>query len=129
MLKKSPQQIDYVVMPLEGLWWSDNMDDFTIVNKDNWQWTLMIMQPDFITRDLFTEAVKAALIKKTSPFIEKVRLEEYYEGPSAQILYIGPYADEGPTICNIHNHIKEQGYEIRGKHHEIYLSDFRKNSP
>ena len=129
MIKLGPNPVDYSVMPLESLWWSDDVNDFFTGNKDNWQWTAMIMQPEHVTRELFEEAVQQAERKKQLPALRKLRLEEFREGPSAQIMYVGPYSAEGPTIASLHDAITEKGYELSGKHHEIYLGDPRRTAP
>lgn len=129
MIKKGERAIDYAVMPLEGLWWTDDMADFSVDNKEIWKWTSMIMQPEFVTGDLVNEALKQVEKKKNPPALSKIRFEHLDEGLSAQIMHIGPYADEGPTIKKLHNFIKEKGYRLRGKHHEVYLSDVRKTAP
>lgn len=128
-LKKGPPPRDYVVMPLEGLWWADDMDDFLLGNKDQWKWTAMLMQPEYVTKEHFLEASEEAGEKKDLPALPKMRFEEYDEGLSAQIMYIGPFADEGPTIVKLHKFIEDEGHELRGKHHEIYLSDPRRTKP
>ena len=120
---------DYVVMPLEGLWWAEDMASFSIENKDAWLWTAMIMQPDWINADMVAAAKEAAAQKKALPALFKLRFQTYHEGLAAQILYIGPYADEAPTIARLHAHIVENGYRLAGKHHEIYLSDPRRMAP
>ncbi len=123
---------DFGVMPLEGLWWSDNMEDFINGNKKNWQWTAMIMQPAFVTEDMFKEAVLQVKEKKTLKSIDKIRYASYDEGRSAQVMYVGPYSDEGPTILELHKFIKEQGGELdenNKHHHEIYLGDPRRADP
>ena len=129
MIKKGPAAVDYGVMPLEGLWWSDDMNAFVAGRKDSWQWTSMIMQPEFVTRELFEEAVGQAAKKKTLPALSKIRLEEFAEGRAAQIMHIGPYSAEGPTIEKLHGFISEKGFERSGKHHEIYLGDPRRAAP
>lgn len=126
---KKNRGIDYPVMALEGLWWSDNMDDFTTGSRDNWQWTLMIMQPEFVSGEIFEANKMAVLKKKNLPAIEKVRFESFEEGKSAQIMHIGPFSEEGPNIQKLHDYINEAGGEPNGKHHEIYLSDFRRVDP
>ena len=128
MVKKS-QGVDYGVMPLEGLWWVDDMTKFSVERKDEWKWTAMIMQPKYITEDLFKEAVEEVRKKKAPAVLDKVRFESYHEGKAAQIMHIGPYSAEGPTIQKLHAFIKESGHELSGKHHEIYLSDVRKTAP
>ena len=130
MLKKE-NSVDYVVMPLEGLWWADDMAAFGLegMNNDRWKWTLMIMQPEYVTKDIFGKALEEVKKKKNLPFLSKIRLENLHEGLSAQILYVGHYDAEHTTIEKIHAFIKEKGYKFSGKHHEIYLSDPRKTAP
>ena len=128
MVKKE-KAVDYVVMPLEGLWWTEPMSQFTMENKDMWQWTVMIMQPEYVTEELFNRAVEQVQIKKNLPSLSKIKFKSLYEGLSTQLMYIGPYSAEGPTIEKLHNFIEENGYELRGKHHEIYLSDSRRSAP
>ncbi len=129
MVKKGETGIDYGVMPLEGLWWSDDMTTFSVGNKSDWKWTLMIMQPEFVTRDLFAIALQQVKKKKNLNALSKLRLEAFIEGKAAQIQYVGPFSEEGPTIGNIHSFIKQNGYQASGKHHEIYLSDITKTAP
>jgi hypothetical protein len=129
--KKKNEGIDFTVMALEGLWWAEDMAVFMPETSDRnkWQWTVMIMQPDFITRKDFDNAVAAAGKKKDNPFIKKVRFESFSEGKSAQIMHIGLYAAEGPNIQKLHNKTAEIGGKLTGKHHEIYLSDPRRAAP
>jgi hypothetical protein len=129
MIKKGKQAIDYGVMPLEGLWWVGDMAKFSIQEKDEWQWTLMIMQPDFIAKDLIFEAIEKTKAKKNLTVLSKLRFESFHEGKAVQIMHIGPFSEEGPTIKKVHNFIREKGSKLRGKHHEIYLSDIRKAAP
>jgi hypothetical protein len=129
---KNTLQKDFAVMPLEGLWWSKDMNSFTTTDKSDWLWTAMIMQPDFIGEDIFHKAVNLVVEKKNPASLHKIRFEQYEEGRAAQILYIGPYADEGPTIQNLHAYIKQQGGVLENnskQHHEIYLSDPRRTDP
>lgn len=131
MVKKQKPAQDYVVMPLEGLWWADDMNEFIKGKKDNWKWTAMILQPTQVTENLIKEAMETVEKKKDLPALPKLRFEGFHEGLSAQIMYIGPYADEGPTIEKLHEFISGNGYEFDGlieKHHEIYLSDPRRTS-
>jgi len=121
--------IDYVVMPLEGLWWAEDMDDFVAMNKDAWQWTMMMLQPEHITAEMVEESRAAAGRKQPLTTLSQVRLERLHEGLSVQIMYVGSYADEGPTIARMHTYIAANGYEPKGKHHEIYLSDPRRTAP
>ena len=127
-LKKN-HGVDYPVMPLEGLWWADDMELFSQEKKGEWKWTLMIMHPDVVTKKLFKSAVEQVAAKKGLPALGGLRLERLREGKSAQILYLGPYADEGPTIARMHAFIRESGYMPEGKHHEIYLGDPRRSAP
>jgi hypothetical protein len=127
--KYGKKKYDYPVMALEGLWWMDAMREFSLERKDDWKWTVMMMQPDIITPDQ-VELARADLIKKKNPVAApKIRFESYHEGLCAQIMYIGPFAEEGPTIQRLHSFIAESGYQLRGKHHEIYLSDPRRTAP
>jgi len=125
---------DYVVPPLEGLWWADNMADFTEGKRNKWKWTMMIMQPDWITQDMINEAIVITKEKKPelSNLLPKLRLEKYKEGKVAQIMHIGPYSEEGATVQKVHDFIMKEGGSFNGhdnKHHEIYLSDPRKANP
>lgn len=120
---------DYGVLPLEGLWWADDMTYFITGKKDEWKWTAMIMQPEYVTKDLFAKALKQTGEKKKLPSLGKLRFERFHEGLSAQIMHIGPYSAEKPTIERLHNFIRGNGYQLSGKHHEIYLGDPRKSAP
>jgi hypothetical protein len=128
MVKKETA-MDYGVMPLEGLWWAKDMADFIKGNKDNWQWTALIMQPEYVTDVLFHLAVDKVKADKNPPALQRARFESFLEGLSAQIMYSGPYSQEGPTISRIHEFIAENGYQLHGKHHEIYLGDPRRTRP
>ncbi|MFB0516743.1 MAG: GyrI-like domain-containing protein [Candidatus Neomarinimicrobiota bacterium] len=128
-LKKQGLGPDYTVMALEGLWWMADGRDFDMEAKDEWQWTLMIMQPDHITQEIVDIAMGQLQEKKNPPALAKMRFEPFHEGLSAQIMHIGPYADEEPTIQKIHDFIEQQGYRPRGKHHEIYLGDPQRTNP
>ncbi|MFC2003377.1 GyrI-like domain-containing protein [Chloroflexota bacterium] len=129
---RKDQGIDYGVMPLEGLWWADDMSLFSPDNKDIWKWTAMIMQPEYVTQNLFETAVQQVEKKKDLPALSRARFQNFKEGQSAQIMFIGPYSAEGPTIETIHKYIKNLGHSFDGliqKHHEIYLSDPRRTAP
>lgn len=128
MAKKGASAIDYGVMPLEGLWWVDDMTTFSTEDKSNWQWTAMIMQPPFVTAEMVERAIAEVKKKKNPAAISKVRLVPFTEGRCAQILHIGPFSEEGPTIEKVHRFIDARGRRS-GKHHEIYLSDIRKADP
>jgi hypothetical protein len=128
LVKKGPSRIDYGVMPLEGLWWADDMSRFSVDNKSEWKWTMMIMQPAFVTQELIGQALDGVRKKKKLKGLDDLRICAYAEGRSAQILHVGPFADEGPTIERLHRYIASRGV-LTGKHHEIYLSDIRKADP
>ncbi len=116
---------DYVVGPLEGLWDAERREAFLDRSKGEWSWTMMIRQPEWITPEMFERAVAKAV--KKQPAAEKVRLETYDEGLSVQILHVGGYDDEGPTIGRLHHEfLPAHGYVENGPHHEIYLSDPRR---
>lgn len=128
-IKRAPEGIDYGVMPLEGVFWTADMSTFATGGRSAWDWTLMIMQPDQVTAEVFGEAQATATEKKSLDAIGRMRLEAFGEGLAAQVLHIGPYAAEGPTIQRLHVFIAEQRCERTGKHHEIYLSDPRRAAP
>jgi hypothetical protein len=128
MVKKGPMAKDYAVMPLEGLWWADDMRAFTTANKAQWKWTMMILQPDFVPDELIHEATGEVLKKKKLPGVDRLRLERFHEGRCAQVLHVGPFSEEGPAIERVHAYITERS-GLRGKHHEIYLSDVRRVDP
>ena len=129
MVKKSELEIDYGVMPLQGLWWADDMSSFTTDNKDVWKWTLMIMQPELISKTMVEEALAQVKLKKNPVALPLVRFESFTEGKAAQIMHVGPFSEEGPTVEKVHTYIVENGYKRAGKHHEIYLSDLRRSAP
>jgi hypothetical protein len=126
---KKENEINFGVMPLEALWWTDDPRKFRQDNKKIWKWTAMIMQPKLVTRNVFRGCLEEVNKKKDFPTLSKIRFEKYNEGLSAQIMYIGPYADEGPTILKLHEFAGEKGYELNGKHHEIYFSDPSRTKP
>ena len=133
-ISKKENSQDYVVMPLEGLWWVENMKEFTIQDKSGWKWTAMIRQPDFITKDVIKKAVQEVEKKKKLPALFRIKFQSLHEGLSAQIMHIGPYSQEGPTVEKLHNFIEEKGYEFNGslpgeKHHEIYISNMLRTKP
>ncbi|MFQ5585797.1 MAG: GyrI-like domain-containing protein [Thermodesulfobacteriota bacterium] len=129
MVKKGDMGIDYGVLPLEALWWADDMSAFSTGNKDAWKWTVMIMQPEFITREMVEKGTKDVKRKKKPVSLPLVRFEAFKEGKAAQIMHIGPFSEEGPTIEKVHLFIEENGSQRAGKHHEIYLSDIRRAAP
>lgn len=135
----SKQQLgrDYTVMPLEALWSAADMEAFTTRrDKSQWDWTAMIMTPDWITADLFQAAVAKVAAKggsrtgEPSPSLDLVRLETLDEGRSVQTLHVGSYDDEGPVLERLHDEfIPSAGLRMTGRHHEIYLSDARRVEP
>lgn len=127
MVKKGPAALDYGVMPLEGLWWADDMTVFSVAEKSDWKWTMMIMQPAAVTRELVDAALETGK-KKGLAAISRLRFETFAEGLCAQTLHVGPFSAEGPTVARVHDFIDAHGRR-RGKHHEIYLSDIRKADP
>lgn len=129
MVKKGVLATDYGVMPLEGLWWADDMTKFSIADKSNWKWTVMIAQPPFVTQAMLDAAFAEVKKKKNPAALSRLRFESFTEGKCAQILHIGPFSEEGPTIARLHKFIETNGGKLYGKHHEIYLSDIRKAAP
>lgn len=128
MVKKGLPRIDYAVMPLEGLWWSDDPAAFTTDDRDRWKWTLMIMQPDFVGQPIVDAAIAEVATKKKLPGIAGLRCQAFSEGRCAQVLHLGPFSEEGPTIRRLHEFIDARSARS-GKHHEIYLSDMRRTDP
>lgn len=130
MSKLSLEQ-DYVVPPLEALWWANDMEVFTLkFDQSKWRWTAMIMVPEWISREMFRVALEDVQAKKSMPILDKLRLEKLSEKTCVQTMHLGPYSDEGPVLADMHSKfIPENGLKMRGKHHEVYFNDFRKVSP
>jgi hypothetical protein len=120
--------IDYAVMALEGLWWTD-LGEFNFDEQEPWKWTLMIMQPDHITETMYREALQKLREKKENPALSRLRFETFHEGLCIQIMHIGPYSEEPQTIERMIAFAQENGYTFRGKHHEIYMGDPRRAKP
>ena len=129
MIKKSDIGIDYGVLPLEGLWWADDMSSFIKDKKDDWKWTLMIMQPELVKKEMVATAIEEVRKKKKPVALPLVRFESFAEGKVGQIMHFGPFSEEGPTVEKLHSFIKVSGSQRIGKHHEIYLSDIRRAAP
>ena len=127
--QRSQDPIDYPVMASEGLWWT--MDGaFNFERQDNWAYTLMVMQPEHITPEMLQEALAQLRRKRgDQPVFSQLRLEHFHEGLSVQIMHVGPYSEEPATIAKMHAFARENGYTLRGKHHEIYLGDPRRAKP
>jgi len=128
---KQQLQKDYVVPPLEGLWWAEDMATFTNArDKSQWDWTMMLMTPAWITTEAYAEALEQIRKTKNLATLDKIRLQLFHEGLSVQIMHVGSYDDEGPTLIKMHNEfIPQNGFVENGKHHEIYLSDPRRVVP
>jgi hypothetical protein len=125
---RKKNSIDYPVMALEGLWWTES-GEFDFNRKEPWKWTMMIMQPQHITREMFQDALEQVRKKRENPALPKIRLEGFHEGLSMQIMHIGPYSEEAHTIAKMHEFARENGFNVNGKHHEIYLGDPRRAKP
>jgi len=126
MAKGQPENegfFDYVVPPLEALWWMNGNIPFDVKKPDEWRWTLMIRQPDFVTPVFFRKAVEQVQKKKNPPALPKIRLESLEEGKSVQMLHIGSYQKEEPTLKKMQQFAEENNLSLIGKHHEIYLND------
>ena len=128
-IKKSQMAIDYPVMPLEGLWWVDDMKLFTVENKKAWKWTMMILQPELVNEELVKNAIQQVIDKKGIQSADKVRLETLFENKVVQLFHKGPYSAEADNIQKIHQTIEEKGFIRSGKHHEIYLNSPLKTAP
>jgi hypothetical protein len=129
---KEAEGVDYAIMPLEGLWWVDEegatLEDI-LENRDNWKWTSMIMQPEWVTEGRVERGLASAEKKKGLPALRRVRFEAFHEGRAAQVLHVGPHTEEKPTIERVERFIAERGARMRGKHHEIYLTDPSRTAP
>lgn len=128
-LKKRDPDLDFKVAPLEGLWWAKDMTAFTEGSRDDWEWTMMVMMPEQVTGQDFGVALSEVGRKKPHLDLSGLRLEYYDEGLCAQIMHLGPYSAEAPTIDRLYSLIVSEGYVRSGKHHEIYLGDPRRTSP
>lgn len=122
---------DYVVPPLEGLWWADDMESFTGArDKSRWRWTMMLMVPPWIGAESFAEAREAVAAKGAPERLPEVRLDPLAEGLCVQTLHVGSFDDEGPVLERMHHgFIPERGLRMTGRHHEVYLSDPRRTAP
>lgn len=120
---------DFVVAPLEGLWSAADAEAFTARRKDEWDWTMMIMVPDFVDGAAFL-AARSKVLEKLGALPESLRLERLEEGPCLQALHVGSYDDEGPLLAALHGEVMPSGgYDFAGPHHEIYLGDPRRTPP
>lgn len=129
-LLKKAGRIDFVVPPLEALWWSSEPRAFQQNRRDDWEWTLMIMQPEEVTETDCSGAIESLVKRgKGTPSHDLVSLESLHEGRCVQVLHVGPYGSQGPRIEALHEFAASQGLATDGKHHEIYLSDPRRTAP
>lgn len=122
-------EMDYRVFPLEGLWWAEDMSEFSVDKKDDWKWTLMIAQPKEVNEKIIEEQRTNVIQKKDLDFLKLLRYEPYYEGQVAQIMHIGPFSEEGPSVEKVHRFLDQINGKRSAKHHEIYLSDIRRADP
>ena len=119
------------VRPLEGLWWADDPGAFNPVSQHraSWQWTVMIRQPEDVPPDVYAAAFAKLAAKAVPDVAGQVRVERFDEGLCAQLMHHGPYAVEGPSVVRLHGFAAARGLRLRGRHHEIYLSDPRRSAP
>lgn len=122
---------DYVVPPLEGLWWAEDMQSFTAArDKSRWDWTLMLMVPDWIDQSMVAAAIEQVGARNRPERLDDVRFETLAEGRCVQTLHVGSFDDEAAVLAQLHHEfIPATALRMAGKHHEIYLSDFRKVAP
>jgi hypothetical protein len=130
---KRERAIDAPVMPLEGLWWTDGPPlspaEIMAGDKSNWHWTLFIVVPDVVSAEDVALAKDRAAKKRPSPALAGLRLDRFEEGLTVQVMHVGPYATEAPTIERLHAFARESGLALRGKHHEIYVGDPNRSKP
>jgi hypothetical protein len=126
--QQAENPIDYTVMALEALWWVEQ-GEFDITRPGNWHWTAMMLQPDHITDIMYRDALTQLRKKKPNPALDKLRFESFHEGLCMQIMHVGPYAEEPVTLVRMQTFAEQNGYALRGKHHEIYLGDPRRADP
>ena len=119
----------WTVMPLEGLWWSADLASFSVERRQDWLWTMLVVQPDLVDEEMVERATRAAAAKKKAPSAGLLRREILDEGQALHVLHLGPYAAEAPTIAALHEAITARGLMLRGHHHEVYLGDPRRVAP
>lgn len=124
-------EVDYAVMPLEGQYWGTPLGQthFTDADKEKWSWTLMILQPEWVTAELVESVRQEVTKKKNPPLIGEIRFESFQEGTVTQVMHIGSFDSEAGSVERMHQLVYDQGYHLCGKHHEIYLNDFTKIAP
>ena len=127
------EDLDFTVPKMEGYWWIDgcieNQAEFVNVPRDEWNWKIVIRMPEFIGKKHFERAIAQVRSKKSPKNLERLSFESMEEGLCAQVLHIGSYENEGPSIDKLHQFMNEEGLKIRGYHHEIYISDPRRTAP
>ena len=126
---RSEDPIDFTLMAVEGLWSTESGAGFEFDWREPSLYTLLLMQPDHITAEMFEQAVTDSRAKRPNPALDRIRLERWREGPSVQIMHIGPYADEPATLARMDAFAKEHGYRFHGRHHEIYIGDPTRSKP
>lgn len=124
-----PGYAKFTMAPVEGLWWMANGKDFDMHKPTEWRWTVMLRVPEFVTPDYFAQVVRECVAAKKSDVYNNARLEWFDEGTVVQIMHIGPYATEQPNIEKMHAYAHNQGYQLTGKHHELYFGDPRRTAP
>jgi hypothetical protein len=127
-IKKDLVGVDYAVMPLEGQWWTDIPENFSMDDRDAWRWNMIQMQPEWVTPEII-EVARDRAAKKLGRDLSHVRFETLHEGRVVQVMHIGPYSDEPPVIQAMHKFVADNDLKLRDKHHEIYLSDPRRAKP
>jgi hypothetical protein len=128
--KPGSRQREMPVLPLDALWWMPGRKGFPAnAPRSAWRWQAMLAVPGFVTEGMLAKVRKVAMAKKPLPSLRRVHLKTWKEGLCAQVLHVGPYAAERPTIERLHEFIRLQGYRPIGRHHEIYLSDPQRTSP
>lgn len=119
----------WTVMPLEGLWWADDMADYLTGDRARWRWTMLVAQPPVVTEATVADVLAAAARKGKAPAGDRLRFEVLDEGDAVQVMHHGPYSAEGPTVAALHAWIADAGLALTGKHHEVYLSDPNRVAP
>jgi hypothetical protein len=127
-VKRVDPQEDFTVMPLEARFWTPRGHGFPPASPEAWRWTAMIVQPSAVTEELARKTIADAA-RRRLPAARRMRIERFREGLAAQVMHLGPYDEEEPAIEKLHAFIAEHDYPIRGRHHEIYLSDPKRCAP
>lgn len=128
-MRSMPDGVDAEIMPLEGLWWIPDARVWDFGDKSDWNWTLMVAEPDLVTPALAAEAIQAVRASRPPAALDRVRLESLEEGRAAQVLHRGPLSAERPTLDRLYDFIRDEGFMPVGKHHEIYLTDTQRTTP